>query len=490
MTAEKKIFPKQPLTDQEAKLLALVDEHQDQLVKLLQDLVRIESLNLSEYEFCDRSEIFEFTGKRMQEAGFETTFYKAPFPNGEEDQFYYNLIASYNGNKPGKTLQFNGHLDTVPYNEEKWNPKTPPLGGVINDGKLYGRGAIDMKAGVACQMMAMKIFKDSGVDFKGKLQMWFTPDEETHGAFGSAFMSEHYLNAIRANATIISEPSSMKPLESPAIGIGEKGPHWLKFTFFGAAGHGSMPKEKSNALNKAVRFMANAKKGLKIPKRKIPMSLFSFLRSLLSRYPILELRKMELTTGDEINPLDKDKLKLSALFETTFSFDKIQAGNKTNVIPDTCDLEVDFRVMPGLTTQELFDALVKYCTRLGYRIELPDGYSNLQHELKNFRNEPVDIQLSILTIGDGSYMDVQSEFGRCLSYAFEAVYETSPVPIFIPGFTDAGNMREAGLEDIFILGPGGGNAHDANEYVDLETMVDITKMYLLVAYRYLTAHYQ
>ena len=344
-----------------------------------------------------------------------------------------------------------------------------------------------MKAGVACQMMAMKIFKESGINHAGNLQMWFTPDEETHGAFGSAFMCKHHLEVIKADATVISEPSSMKPLESPAIGIGEKGPHWLKFTFYGAAGHGSMPKEKSNAINKAVRFMANAKKGLKIPKRKIPMSLFSFLKSLLSRYSILDLSKMELTTGDEPNPLDKDKISLSAMFKTTYSFDKIHGGTKTNVIPDTCELEVDFRVMPGLSTQELFDSLVKYCTRLGYRIEFPDGYLNIQHQLDKFTNEPVDIQLSILTIGDGSFMDVQTEFGQCLKHSFEAVYETSPVYMFVPGFTDGGYMREAGLEDVYILGPGGGNAHEANEYVDIETMADITKMYLLLAYRFLTA---
>jgi acetylornithine deacetylase/succinyl-diaminopimelate desuccinylase-like protein len=70
--------------------------------------------------------------------------------------------------------------------------------------------------------------------------------------------------------------------------------------------------------------------------------------------------------------------------------------------------------------------------------------------------------------------------------AFTAIYETSPIFSFMTGFTDAGNMREGGLKDLFILGPGGRNAHTANEYAEIETFRDITKLYLLIAYRYLS----
>jgi len=78
--------------------------------------------------------------------GFSTKLFKVPFTNGNKDEFYYNLIASIEGSSNGKTLQFNGHLDIVPYNEDNWDPETPPLRGVIKEGKLYGRGSIDMKA--------------------------------------------------------------------------------------------------------------------------------------------------------------------------------------------------------------------------------------------------------------------------------------------------------------------------------------------------------
>ncbi len=481
---EIKINPELPITKEERELLSIVDDKESEIVDLLQKLVQTDSMNLSAEIFYDKTEIFEFTKDYMDKAGCKTEFYKCPFPSGKKDEFYYNLIASLDGGSHGKVLQFNGHLDIVPYNPENWDKDTPPLGGVIKDGKLYGRGSIDMKAGVACQMMAMKLLKASGTQFKGKLQMWFVPDEETHGAYGSKFMPKDHFDVINADATIISEPRISKPLQSPAIGIGEKGPHWFKFTFHGAAGHGSWPKLRSNAINKAVRFIDKANKKLKIPKKKPPVTKKQSIKMLKDRVGTDGLKKFKNFVPERL-PLDKDKRNRSNMYKTTFSFNQINAGVKTNVIPDTCELEVDFRTMPGLKSQELVDAIVKYCTKLGYKIELPERFNNIQSKLAKFRDEPTDITMSIITIGEGSATDPDSEFGQVLRGSFEAIYEVSPIYSYATGFSDGGNMREAGMKDIFIIGPGGTGAHNANEYADISTLKNITKMYLLIAYRYL-----
>ncbi|HAK47180.1 MAG TPA: hypothetical protein DCO79_14840 [Spirochaeta sp.] len=481
---EKRIKPARPLSDEEKQLLDSADSFGDELTELLASLVRIDSRNPAEDEFCERSEVFKFADGWMKDAGMDSKLYKAPFD--DEGRYYYNLVSELKGNKAGKILQFCGHLDIVPFNEKKWDEDTPPLGGTIKNGRLYGRGAADMKAGIACQMIAMKALKNSGVDFNGKLQMWFTPDEETHGKFGSAFLPKQFPGTVHADATIISEPTLLAPMHSPTIGIDEKGPCWVKLTFFGVAGHGSMPKKNSNALNKAVRFMAEAERKLRIPKRKVPMSLFSFFRSLMTRFSISQLRKMEFSTGKK-DPLDRDKISLSSLFKTTYSFNKIKAGTKTNVIPDTCELEIDFRKMPGLSTQELFNAVAKYCGRLGYRIKLPEGWRNIQTH-RALKDTPVDVELSIIAESEGSFHGMDSEFGRCLKGAFEALYESSVVEMFSPGFTDGGNMRDAGMKDVFILGPGGGHIHEANEYAEIEPMLNVMKLYLLTAFRYLNSN--
>ncbi|MHA2309345.1 MAG: M20/M25/M40 family metallo-hydrolase, partial [Candidatus Heimdallarchaeaceae archaeon] len=139
-----------------------------------------------------------------------------------------------------------------------------------------------------------------------------------------------------------------------------------------------------------------------------------------------------------------------------------------------------------LSTQQVFDAIVKYCSKLKYRIEIPEGYSNPQHSNQKFVDEPVDITMSILTVGEGTKENPNSQFGKVLQNAFTAVYKASPIFTFNTGFSDAGNMREAGMKDLFVFGPGGRNAHNANEYAEIETFTDITKLYLLIAYRYLS----
>jgi len=483
---EKKINPAIPLTEEERILLAKVDEHVPDLIKLLQEMVKIDSVNVAEDVYAERNEIFEFVEKTMKKSGFKTQLVKAPFPGGRKNQFYYNLIAALEGKGPGRSLQFNGHLDTVAYNAENWNPDTPPLGAVVKDGRMYGRGSGDMKGGIAAMIMAMRILKDSKIDLKGKLQLWCTPDEETHGAYGAGYMVTHHPELVKTNATIISEGRSQAPLITPIMTAGEKGPHWLKFTFFGAAGHGSFPKKKSNALNKAVRFMFHAERHLHIPRRLLPENTVSLFRSFLQRYSLSDLVKLLSKMSPPSNPYEKDRRTYRSMHETTYSFDKIRAGEKVNIVPDRCELEVDFRVQPGVSAQQLFDAISDYCAWLGYKVEMPKGFENKQNKNPGFNNEPVDVEISIITLGEGFFVDKDSEFGQVLANSFEAVFETAPVYTLSSGFSDASNMYAGGMKDVFIIGPQGQNAHNANESVDITSLVEITKLYLLTAYRYLS----
>lgn len=492
MVSEKKITPERPLDNEEKALLESVDDNSDKIVELLQKLVRIDSRNYSEFVWTDRNKIMGFAEETMKMFGFETQLVKVPFPHADKEggknadhQHHSNLIANLGRENPAKLFQFNGHLDTVPFTEENWDIATPPLGGVVKDGRLYGRGACDMKSGVVCAMVAMWLLKESRYDIDGDVQLWLTPDEETHGAFGSAYMAEHHFDLVNADVTIIGESSAMDPLDSPAFSVGEKGPQWFELTFYGASGHGSMPKEKSNALNKAVRFMSKADRKLKFPKRKAPLSAFTLLKSILSRYRLLDLPKLMKTTKKPGNPLDEDGLNLRSLFRTTYSFDKIRCGTKVNVIPDKCELEVDFRALPGLSTQDLLNSIADYCTKLGYRVEFAGDYLNQQHSNEAIQKRPKDIDLSIITRGEGSYQDPDTPIGNLLSQSFVSVYQVAPVHFFSSGFTDMGNMREAGMKDIYVFGPKGGNVHEANEFVDLTSLQNVTKFYLLSAKRYL-----
>jgi succinyl-diaminopimelate desuccinylase len=484
---EKTITPSQPLNPTEEKLLSLVDAHRQDLIDLLQKLVGIDSVNISEDTYSERNKIFHFTEKYLKKAGFKTQLIKVPFPGGKPEEYYLNLIASHGGNAPGKSLQFNGHLDTVAYNADNWKKETQPLSGFIKEGRMYGRGAGDMKSGIAAQIMAMKLLKESKEAFNGRLQLWCTPDEETHGSYGSDYMVKNYPQIVKTNATVISEARSLKPLQTPVFTIGEKGPHWLKFTFYGAAGHGSAPKQKSNALNKAVRFMSNSRKLFKIPRPKLAVNTVTLWKSFLQRYTIPDLVSLLTRKTVNANPLEKDRIRMGMAFETTYSFDLIHAGQKVNIVPDLCELDVDFRVLPGLPSQELFDAIADYCSRLGYKVDFPKEFKNKQQDSGKFADEPVDINVSIITIGEGFLIDKDTQFGKIIARAFEAIYKTAPVYAFASGFSDGGNMLSGGMTDVFNIGPEGFNHHNANEYVMLESVIAITKLYLLTAYRYLNS---
>jgi acetylornithine deacetylase/succinyl-diaminopimelate desuccinylase-like protein len=217
--AEKKINPPQPLDPTEEKLLSMVDNHSQELTNLLQQLVKIDSVNVSEDVYAERNKIFHFAEKYLRKEGFKTELVKVPFPSGKAGQCYFNLISSMESKTPGKSLQFNGHLDTVAYNPDNWNKETQPLSAVIKDGRLYGRGAGNMKSGIAAQIMAMKILKESKARFNGRLQLWCTPDKKTKGAYGSAYMAMHHSEIVKSNKTIISEALSHQPLQTSVTTI-------------------------------------------------------------------------------------------------------------------------------------------------------------------------------------------------------------------------------------------------------------------------------
>ena len=241
------------------------------------------------------------------------------------------------------------------------------------------------------------------------------------------YMVEHHPEIVKTDATVLSEARSQPPLQSPIITVAEKGPHWLRFTFNGVSGHGSRPKPNSNALNKAVRFMSLAEEYFVIPQPRMRLNPFSYIRSYLKRYRAFDLIRLMTKKEKPSNPLERDEFTLDDVFRTTYSFDMIHAGRKVNIVPDVCDLDVDFRVIPALSTQRLMDAISRYCTRLDYKVELPDGYTNKQDRMRRFRDAPVDVRVSVITIGQGYMVDDKSQFGQVLNRAFEAVYETAPV---------------------------------------------------------------
>ena len=481
-----KSIPTTPSSKDEELLCDLVDKNQDAIIDLVKKLVAIDSRIYDDVIFIDQQPIFSFIEEFMSKAGATCEYYHCPHPHAPEgsDQAWPSMIASVgtkeNG-KDGKVLQFCGHVDVVPFTKEKWS--SDPFDPIIKDGKIFGRGTADMKGGLACLMIAFKLLAESGLLIRNKLQMVFFPDEEISCNYGSRFMAMNHKDAIDA-PTIIGEPTGQPPVQSPVIIIGEKGYAWLRLKFFGASGHGSMPRPRSNAINKAARFISHGNL-LELPKAKAPIGLLAMLRSLLSRFSLKKLLAVAKASDETPDLYNEDGLGVGNFFKSTISFNQIHAGTKINVIPDTCELEIDIRVLPGISLQNVLDSFAWYCTELGMRIELPEGIVNMQKKNKKMQKRPVDVAVSVISSALGTFEDIRRPFMQLLRHAFEDIYHVKAIHFFAPGCSDAMSLRMAGITDVVLLGPAGGHAHEENEFVWVDHLVKMCKVYLLAAYRML-----
>lgn len=485
--AEKILTDLPPLTADEINLLKKVEEERDLLIKLTQDLIAIDSKVYDPPRYSDLSQIFTFMNHEMQKYGLTTEYFWCPDPHADpkEGKKWPNLIGKWDEGIPGKRLQFMGHLDVVPYSPEKWNRGYHPLEGKLEKNRIYGRGAVDMKGGIACQILAIKILKQAGIKLHGSIQMWCVPDEEIDGNYGAKYMVLNHKDKVNCDATIISEATCQEPISNPVVIVGEKGSFWFRLKFFGASGHGSMPKPRSNAINKAVRFINGINK-LKLPKVRPPMNMREMLKSLLSRYTVKNLIKAaSSTSGSEADPYDQDKIALGNFFHNTVSFNQIHAGKKVNIIPDSCELEMDLRVLPGISEQDVMNAITRYATKLNMRIEIPSEFHNTQSNTKFEKKGPVDIKLTCISTAIGTFVNPNNSFMQSVLKAFEEIYHVKGIAFFAPGSSDATHLRVQGLSDVILFGPGGGNAHSANEFVEIDQLIKACKLYTLVAYRFL-----
>lgn len=218
------------------------------------------------------------------------------------------LVATLRGGAgPGRTIIFGGHIDTVPAGDG-WTRE--PFGGEIADGRLYGRGASDMKGGIAGFLVALRQLAALRDDWKGTVVAHVVPDEEPGGQLGAELLLES--GRIAGDAAIIAEPSGLTVFRA------QKGNVFATVTFTGRSAHGSTPELGDNAVSHAVQFAMDIEQRLA---------------------PQLARRRHELVGNASI------------------SIGTIRGGVRTNVVPDQCVLTVDRRVLPsedlGQATREL-----------------------------------------------------------------------------------------------------------------------------------------
>ena len=213
-------------------VLREIEAREGEIVTLTQELIRFPTVNPpgEAYRPCA-----EYLGHRLMTRGFAVEYVRAEGTPGDSDKYpRINVIARREGSRSGPCVHFNGHLDVV-QTGAGWTME--PFAGTVKDGKVYGRGACDMKGGIAAAVIAVEALIDSGIELPGALEISGTVDEESGGYGGVAYLAERgFFSKPRVDHVIIPEP-----LNVDRVCIGHRGVWWAQIETLGRIAHGSMP---------------------------------------------------------------------------------------------------------------------------------------------------------------------------------------------------------------------------------------------------------
>ena len=438
-------------------LLESVDAAHDEIVSLLQDLVRIPTVNRgSRPDTGNETPACDLLRSKLAPAGIQFEVHESAPGRG-------NLIARL-GPTGGQRVLFMSHTDVVPVEDETlW--EHPPFSGTIDRGRVYGRGADDDKADVAAHCMALVLLQRAGARLGGELVCLAAADEESGGKWGAGWVAEHFAELVRADVAINEGGGS--PIHSPQgllypVCLGEKGRLEARITRQGRSGHASMPWRADNP----VPVLAEAIQRIVAYEPEIDVSN-PFFRQVLSALGVKQA-----PTAENIDRI-ADGLEgqvalgsfLKAASRLTITPTMLEAGVKSNSIPDRASLTCDVRALPGQD-----DAFVR---------------AELEHILRGL-DVTVDVNytaVSNASPADAPFVDVlRQALGAALgNHAF------SILPSLTVGFTDSRFLRPLGTQ-VYGFSPHHPSAepirsgvHGNNEFMEIDSLMLRTKYAIAVA---------
>ena len=239
-----------------------------------------------------------------------------------------SLIARIRASKPGRRLIFNGHLDTFPLAEDlPWT--VPPLGGVLKDGKLYGRGVCDMKGGMACSILAATLLAECRDSWGGEIVLTLAGDEENMGSLGTGYMMEHIPHA-KGDANICGDVGSPR-----VVRFGEKGLMWVEIEATGSPAHGAHVHKGVNAIDRLRKALD--------------------LVNALERLPVEAPPSVTaaIAAAKRISEKLSGKGEAQTLGRVTVNIGTIAGGLSPNLVPTHAIAKADIRLPVGITTDSL-----------------------------------------------------------------------------------------------------------------------------------------
>ena len=410
--------------DHDAALLEAIAAREADLVALTRDLVRIPTLNPPGRNY---REICDYLAARLAARGFACELVRAEGAPADSDRHpRWNLVARLEGAGDGDCVHFNGHHDVV---EAGHGWSVDPFGGEVRDGRVYGRGACDMKGGLAAAIVAAETFADLHPGFRGAIEISATADEESGGYGGVAYLAERgWFDPARVQHVIIPEP-----LNKDRICLGHRGVWWAEIETHGRIAHGSMPFLGDCAVRHMGAVLAE-----------MEATLFPLLAGKRTAMPVVPEGARQSTLN--INAIHGGEPEQEAGY----------TGLPAPCVPDRCRITIDRRF---LIEEDLAEVKAEVTAMLERVRAARPGFT---YEIRDL----FEVQPTMTEEG--------APVVRSVGAAIERVLDRHAQFVVSPGTYDQKHIDRIGrLKNCIAYGPGILDlAHQPDEWVGIRDMVD------------------
>lgn len=413
-----------------AEVLSRID--QDDLVELTRALVRIPSVYRPQGGGNEK-EVAHFLVGVLKEIGLEVV-------TEEVAPGRPNVIAVLQGRRKGRALMFEAHTDVVTEGDPKeWT--YPPFEAVVQDRRIYGRGACDTKGNLAAAVIAVKAIKESEIDFPGKILLGIPVDEE-----GLMLGIKHFINqgwAKELDGSIICEP------EDNQICITQKGALRAKVITSGKMSHGAMPLAGLNPIPPMAEIICR----------------------------LAELERAE------IERLGKNEFLGFPSFTPTVLQAPVKGEPQLNVMPSQCQMLLDIRTIPGQEHEDLKARLAKLVTEVEEEVRegLRSGFQKrIREELEPGLSRGLSFSAKLDIFEDRPWTETSKDdpLVQAVDRAVRLVTGREPVYNGVPGATDGTFLWAWAGVPIVTIGAGDRLVpHQKDEWVGISQLVETAKIY-------------
>jgi len=373
------------------------NKSRDEIIELARKLIRVPGYS---GDARSLSQIAQIISAEMERMNFSVELIEA-------EKGLPNVIGTFRGSPDAPCLLFNGHTDVVPAQSGgDWTVE--PFGAEIKEGRIYGRGACDMKGGLAAMLSAAGIAFRLFPEYKGNLILSATVDEEIGGFKGLKYV---VAQGIKADMGIVCEPSALKVVNVC------KGLLQLRLRTKGKSAHGGVPEQGVNAISKMMKIL------------------------------------------NRLESHDFGQNPHKVLGRPTVNIGRIGGGQKPNVVPDSCEAEIDIRYLPGKNHRQIIDDVERAIAELRKK----DRQINAEIEIIRYR--------SSLEIAQNSpVIKMVMEAGKGILGEYPELRG-----MITPG--DSEYLVNAGIPSV-IFGPGDEHlAHSANEWIAINDILTAAEIY-------------